>query len=174
MTEKKEVYRNPQVGQPLITTISKRCRTPRLEIRFCNLVNAYHYPNSPKIPRYSITCILDAKEHEKFLSGISAIEKNENVASIIKSDYEKNDKEYVTTGKLLIKFQGKDIVPVWIESEEGDMHSLELEDEIAAGEKVEVVYDILRYTKKGTGNIEHGISFKPTAIYYYPSKNKVK
>lgn len=173
MTTSKQVYKNPKPGQPLISTISTGCKTPLLEIKYCNLVNPFRYPNSPTIPRYSITCLVDPKAHKEFLLGIQTIERDEKVETIIKNDYVKEDGENLTTGKVLIKFQSKDIIPVYVgdvATERGKAEQIELEDELARGEKVMVVYDILRYTKKNTMKTEHGISFKPSCIYYYPSK----
>ena len=174
MATARQVYKNPQPGQPLISTISTGCKTPLLEIKYCNLVNPFRYPNSPTIPRYSITCIVDPKEHKEFLKGIQAIERDEKVETIIKNDYVKEDGEHLTTGKVLIKFQSKDIIPVYLGGESHDKSTgpqqIELEDELARAEKVMVVYDILRYTKKNTMKTEHGISFKPSCIWYYPSK----
>jgi uncharacterized protein (DUF1330 family) len=165
----KQVYKNPQPGQPLITTISSGCKTPVLNIKFCNLVKAFYYPNSPTIPRYSVTCIIDPAKNKEFLIGVQTIEKNEKVETIIKNETVKEEGNHITTGNLLIKFQSKEKVPVYIQNHEQD-ELIELEDELARGEKIIVVYDILRYTKKNTMKTEHGISFKPTCIYYYPSK----
>lgn len=165
----KQVYKNLQPGQPLITTISSGCRTPILEIKFCNLVKPFYYPNSPTIPRYSVTCVVDPKENKEFLVGVQTIEKNEKVETIIKNETSKEDGEPVTTGKLLIKFQSKEIIPVYVMAENGEPEQIELEDELARGEKIMIIYDILRYTKKNTMKTEHGISFKPSCIYYYSS-----
>lgn len=171
MAQAKQVYRNPQVGQPLITTISSGCKTPILDVKFCNLVKAFYYPNSPTVPRYSVTCVVDPELHKEFLKGIQTIEKNEKVETIIKNETVKENDAHVTTGKVLIKFQSKDIIPVYM----GGAHSrsepyepMELEDELARGEKIVIVYDILRYTKKNTMKTEHGISFKPSCIYLQP------
>jgi uncharacterized protein (DUF1330 family) len=171
MAETKKVYRNPSPGQPLITTISTKCETPLLEVKFCNLVNAYYYHNSPTIPRYSVTCVFDPKVYKDFLKNIQTIEKNENVETIIKNETSKDDAgTYITTGNVLIKFQNKEKIPVYVRSEDGKEELMELEDELATGEKIVVIYDILRYTKKNTMKIEHGISFKPSMIYYYPKE----
>lgn len=172
MAEAKKIYKTPQAGQPLITTISSGCKTPILDVKFCNLVRPYYYPNSPTIPRHSVTCVIDPEAHKDFLKGIQTIEKNEGVDSILKNEVVKEGKDYVNTGKILIKFQSKDTIPVYVggvayTKEEGP-HPVELEDELAKGEKIVVVYDILRYTKKNTMKTEHGISFKPTCIFYYP------
>lgn len=169
MVQTKQVYRNPQVGQPLITTISSGCKTPVLEVKFCNLVKPFYYPNSPTVPRYSITCVVDPEKDKEFIKGIQTIEKNEKVETIIKNETVKENDQHLTTGKVLIKFQSKDIIPVYM----GFPHSrsapglepLELEDELARGEKIIIIYDILRYTKKNTMKTEHGISFKPSCIY---------
>lgn len=176
MTVAKQVYKNPQPGQPLITTISSGCKTPLLDVKFCNLVKAFYYPNSPTVPRYSVTCVIDPEAHKDFLKGVQTIEKNEKVESIIKNETVKEGDSLVNTGKVLIKFQSKDIIPVYIVNKtiQGDtarIHEpalIDLEDELARGEKIVVVYDILRYTKKNTMKTEHGISFKPSCIYLYP------
>lgn len=168
----KAVYRAPVSGQPLITTISSGCKTPLLEIKYCNLVKPFYYANSPTVPRYSVTCFADPSLHKEFLKGIQTIENNEKVESILKQDYVKKDEGHVTTGKVIVKFQSKDLIPVYLgtngESSETPA-TIELEDELARGEKIVIVYDILRYTKKNTIKTEHGLSFKPSCIYYYPS-----
>ena len=173
MTTNRQVYKNPQPGQPLITTISSGCRTPILKVKFCNLVNPFRYPNSPTIPRYSVTCVIDPELHKEFLRGIQTIERDEKVESIIKNETSKENNELVNTGNVLIKFQSKDVIPVYL----GEAHSknettspMVLEDELARGEDVLVIYDILRYTKKNTMKTEHGISFKPSCIYYIPKE----
>jgi len=174
MTQTKQVYKNPQPGQPLISTISTACRTPVLEVKFCNLVKPYYYSNSPTIPRHSITCVVDPELHKEFLKGIQTIEKNEKVETIIKNETVKEGDEHLTTGKVLIKFQSKDIIPVYMagEYEKGEAPRIDLEDELARGERVIVIYDILRYTKKNTMKTEHGLSFKPSCIYLYAKEGK--
>lgn len=168
----KQVYTNPRAGQPLISTISTGCHTPILEVKFCNLVKPFRYPNSPTVPRYSVTCVFDPKHHSEFINGIYAIEKDEKVDSILKNETEKLEGEHLTTGNILIKFQTKDIIPIYIGGKfaNGDVPKIELEDELAKGEKIMVIYDILRYTKKNSSTMEHGLSFKPTVIYYYPKE----
>jgi hypothetical protein len=172
MVQTKQVYKNPKPGQPLISTISSGCKTPILEVKFCNLVNPFRYPNSPTIPRYSVTCVVDPQEHKDFLKGIQTIEKDEKVESILKNETVKEQDEHLTTGKILIKFQTKDIIPIYMGGTfaPGEVPRIELEDELAKGEKILFVYDILRYTKKNTMKTEHGISFKPSSIYYFPNK----
>jgi hypothetical protein len=165
----RQVYKNPTPGQPLITTISSGCKTPLLEIKYCNLVRPFYYANSPTIPRYSITCLVDPQTHKEFLRGIQTIEKNEKVDTIVKNDYVKEGDQAVTSGKVIVKFQSKDLIPVYVQHPDEDPQPIELEDELARGEKVIVVYDILRYTKKNTMKTEHGLSFKPSCIYYYPN-----
>lgn len=184
MPTSKNVYKAPPSGQPLLTTISSGCTTPILEIKFCNLLRPFYYPNSPTIPRYSITCIIDPLEHKDFLKCIQTIEQNERVESIIKTDTQKQDGQHVTTGKFTMKFQTKDLVPVYMGSSETKPSSdplapimaslMELEDELQRGEKVYIGYDILRYTKKNTVATEHALSFKPIYVCYIPTDKKVK
>lgn len=164
----KKTYKNPTPGQALITTISSGCRTPILDVKFSTLVKPFYYPNSPNIPRYSISCAADPEIHTEFLKGIQAIEKFEKVESIIKNETIKVEGAHQTTGKVLIKFQSKDLIPVYSQQNEGDEPvMMELEDELARGEKVMIIYDILRYTKKNTMTVEHGLSFRPSCIYLY-------
>ena len=174
MAQAKQIYKNPTPGQPLISTISSGCRTPVLEVKFCNLVNPFRYPNSPTIPRYSVTCVIDPETHKEFLNGIQTIENDEKVDSIIKNETMKEQDEHLTTGKVLIKFQSKDIIPVFMAGEflEGETPRVELEDELGRGEKIIVIYDILRYTKKNTMKVEHGLSFKPSCIYLLPQERE--
>jgi len=135
------------------------------------LIKPFYYPNSPTVPRYSVTCLVDPEKDKEFLKGIQTIEKNEQVDSIIKNDTVKENDGLVNTGKVLIKFQGKNLIPVFLGAQSNikeNLRIMELEDELAKGEKIIVIYDILRYTKKNTMKTEHGISFKPSCIYYYP------
>lgn len=163
-----KVYKSPKVGQPLITTISSSCVTPKLEVKFSSIFNPFYYPNSPKVPRYSVTCLVDPKKNSDFLLGIETIEKNEGVDSVIKTDCCRKDGENMQSGKVTVKFQTKDLIPIFIKDGE-QAQSVIMEGEFDKGDKIEVVYDILRYTKRNTTKTEHGITFKPTAIYYYPS-----
>lgn len=164
-------YKSPKAGQPLITTITSACKTPILPVKFCNLLKPFYYQNSPNVPRYSITCLVDPEEHSEFISTIQTIEKNEKVETIIKSEIQKKDGNSCFSGKLLIKFQGKDKIPVYVIEQEGAKPELiELEDELDEGENVHVVFDVLRYTKKNLATAEHGISFKPSCIYFYPQE----
>jgi hypothetical protein len=162
-------FQGPPTGKPLISTISAECKTPVLEIKYSNIIMPFYYPNSPNIPRYSVTCYAEPVKHKNFLASIQAIEKNEGVASILKADYKKEEGELVTTGKVIVKFQTKDHIPIFIE-EDGEVVPYDLKEELQRGEKISVVYDILRYTKKNSLDTEHALSFKPTAIYYYPTE----
>lgn len=171
------VYRNPIANKALITTISSSCRSPILEVKFCNLLNPFYYTNSPTVPRYSITCVIDPNTHKDFLSSIQTIEKNEKVDSVLKNETSKDLDILVNTGKVLLKFQSKNRIPIYIGNEEELQNEdrpqiLELEDELAKGERIMIIYDITRYTKKNTMKTEHGISFKPSCIYYFPKKGE--
>lgn len=167
MTATKTTYKNTQGTTPLITSISSGCHTPILKVKFCNLIKAFFYPNSPTIPRYSVTCIINPEEHAEFLKGIQTIEKHEGVESILKQETEKSEGSHVATGNILIKFQTRDKIPVYQVDENNKATEVELEDELAQGENICVTYDILRYTKKNSQKTEHGITFKPSAIYLY-------
>lgn len=170
MANAKPVYKNPQAGQALLTTIATDFRTPLLEVKFSNIVKPYYYANSPAIPRYSITCLIDVQKHKEFLKTIQGIEKNEGVETIIKNETIREDDQIINTGNTIVKFQTKENIPVYLVSSSKEINPMlmALEDELQKGEQVIVVYDILRYTKKNTAQTEHGLSFKPTAVFYYP------
>lgn len=119
------------------------------------------------IPRYSITCSFNPEQEKEFLKAIQNMEKTEGVETVIKNETVKKGGEHVLTGNVVIKFQGKDKIPVYFFENEKPQE-IEMQDELAGGEKVIVVYDVLRYTKKNSAKTEHGINFKPTAIYFYP------
>lgn len=163
-------YTAPQEGQPLMTVIVSGYKTPVLEVKFSNLIKPFFYPNSPNVPRYSITCVIDPKEHKQFLSQIQGIEQAEQVQSILKNETRKEGNDVVTTGKLLLKFQSKNLIPVFVIEGNNAPEEIDLTDELAKSEQIHIMYDVLRYTKKNAFNPEHGISFKPTAIYYYPKQ----
>jgi hypothetical protein len=170
MANPKNVYTNPKPDQPLLSTISSNCKTPILQVKFSTLVKPFYYANSPKIARYSVTCLVSPAAHQDFLNGLQFIEKNEGVDTIIKNDTIKNEEgDHVTTGSLLIKFQTKNMVPIYRVEGPAEPELIELEDELAPGEKIAVTYDILRYTKKNTMKTEHGLSFKLVHIHYFPN-----
>lgn len=170
MSEK--VYKNPAMkdGNPLISSISTGCKTPILSVKYCNIRRPFYYPNSPGVPRYSVTCVLDPVENKEFISNIQKIEKQEGVDTILKVERVREGDDESETKNVLIKFQSKDIVPVYVLGEDGNPSQIKLEDDFARGEKISVVYDIVRYTKKGL-KLEHGLSFKVSCIYYYPSNS---
>jgi len=114
MAIKKQTYTSPKAGQSLITVIASGCKTPIIEVKYSNLIKPFYYPNSPKIPHYSITCIIDPAEHLEFLEGIHSIEKNEHVDTVIKTDAVKKNGEFITSGKSVMKFQGKDKIPIFV------------------------------------------------------------
>lgn len=161
-------YKAPVEGQPLMSTIVSGCKTPILNVKFSNLIKPFFYPNSPNIPRYSITCLIDPKNDEEFLKSIQTIEKTECVDSVLKNESAKEGGTPVNTGKILLKFQSKNKIPVFVIEGTAEPEEIDLQDELAKGESVYLMYDILRYTKKNSLKAEHGISFKPTAIYYIP------
>lgn len=173
-----KTYRAPEGQSPLITTIVSGLKTPLLETKFSNVITPYYYPNSPRIPRYSITGVFDREKEKEFLEVIQSIERKEKVDSILKCETLKEDGKSVTTTKILVKFQGKDPIPVF-QIKEGkknennkntkeDFELLTLEDELARGEIIQVEFDVLRYTKRHTmEEIKHALSFKPVNIFLF-------
>jgi hypothetical protein len=166
----KKVYTNPKAGQPLITTISSDCKTPLMTVKYCNVLKPFYFPNSPSTPRYSVTCLFDPIKEKEFLKTILTIEKNEGVESVLKNETIKKSGEYIMTGKIIMKFQGKDKIPVYIQDGHG-LEEIDMQDELGQDENVVVIYDIMRYTKKNSAQTEHGINFKPIGIIFYPKED---
>ena len=161
---------------PLVTTICSPCKTPKIKIRYSTLVKPFYYYSSPTIPRYSITCIFDPKENKEiidFVKGMQSIEKNEKVDTCLKRDFWKSKEgKEVYTGLYTIKFQSRDLIPVYIFDENGKPTPVELEEELKKNAEVVVVYNILRYTKRNSLNGDHGLSLKPSCIYLHTSENE--
>lgn len=168
MNTPRRQYKAPVEGQPLMSVIASGCKTPTLEVKFSNLIKPFFYPNSPTVPRYSITCVIDPISHKEFLASVQTIERNEGVESVLKNESSKSGDEYINTGKLLLKFQSKNNIPVFVIEGSAPPEEIDLQDELAKGENIYIMYDVLRYTKKSSVTQEHGISFKPTAVYYFP------
>jgi hypothetical protein len=177
MAIQNQIYKNPSKKNSYITVVVSGCKSPILPIKFSNLIRPFYYPNSPTIPRYSLATSFHPKKHETFLRTIQTIEQNENVDSIIKVESIKEGDGYRETGNLLIKFQTKVLIPVFMVGEgksDDEGEEMVLEDELARGEMVKVVYDVLRYTKKNTEPTSFGISFKPVKVLYYPHLSQVE
>jgi len=177
MAIQKQVYKSPEKKKSLMSVVVSGCKTPVLSVKFCNLVRPFYYPNSPTIPRYSVATVFNPENHKEFFRAIQTIEQNEGVESIIKPDSKKVGEEYEESGNLLIKFQTRNQIPVFAiknGQKEEEAEEIELQDELARGEMIQVVYEVLRYTKKNTNPQEYGLSFKPLKIFYFPelSKNK--
>lgn len=167
-TPERRQYKAPTQGASLMTTLFTGLKTPIVEVKFSNLIKPFYYPNSPNIPRYSVTCALNPEVHEAFIESVARIEKTENVESILKNDSSKEEDGYIQTGKILLKFQSKNKVPTFVIEGDGHPEEIDLQDELAKGEKIHVMYDVLRFTKKNSLTAQYGLSFKPTAIYFYP------
>src|SRR5579863_2244058 len=107
--QKQKVYKSPSSKKYLTSVIQSGCRTPILKVKFCSLVKPYYYPNSPNLPRYSVTCQLDGSnpEHQSFMRILEAIEKNEGVETIIKNDTRKKMVKYSTQEILLSNFRAE-------------------------------------------------------------------
>lgn len=149
--------------------ISKDCRTPFLRVKFCSLLKPFYYATSPTVPRYSISCVLDRNEkvENDFIQMIETIEGNEKIPDILKPEMVKAGDQNVLTNNILIKFQTKTVPPVYLLKKDKTAQLLSLQGEIEPGERVMVVFDILRYSleKKDKSGKEKGISFKPSRIY---------
>jgi hypothetical protein len=169
----KKVYKNKKTGAALLTTLINNLESPIMPVKFASLVNPYQYKNSPTVPRYSVTCILCPEKDAAFLETIHTIEKNNSIETILKNDTFKKNGEYILTGKVVIKFQSKEFIPVFWANKDGTYSPTTLQDELGAGENVSVIFDILKYTKKNSfDSSEYGMSFKPTKIIFYPQEDE--
>lgn len=169
--EQKNFYNRPVAGQPVTSVIAQNIETPLLRVKFSNIVNPFFYPNSPTVPRYSITCVLEPDSHEQFIKKLIHIEKKEGIidSQIFKDEIFKDTSGQVfKTGNHLIKFQNRERVPVTI-VQEGEESLLEsLITEIPPDNKVKVVFDIIRYSKRVPyGQPSKGISYQPKMIFLY-------
>jgi hypothetical protein len=170
MTAKK-VYKSKKDGTSLLSTLINDLESPKMTVKFCSLVTPYQYKNSPSVPRYSITCILCPEKDAAFLEMLHTIEKNNGVETILKNDTIKKNGDYILTGKVVIKFQSKNFIPVFWANPDDTYSPTTLHDEIDAGEEVSVIFDILKYTKRNAlDSSEYGMSFMPTKIIFYPKE----
>lgn len=169
---KPPVYQRPVAGQPVTSILYKDAKTPKLKVKFSNVVTPFHYPNSPSVPRWSITCLLDPEKDHEFISKIEKLEEKENIqgSHTLKDDvFTDRDGQVVKSGKYLMKFQTRDKIPVIVVKAGFPQIPAELKEEIAFGDSVIIVLDIVRYTKRGvSSDMNKGISYQPKMIYLYP------
>lgn len=158
--------------QAVTSSVLTGAKTPKLKVKFCNICNPFYYNNSPAIPRYSITCILDPKLDKAFIDVIKKIESEENSTSVLKEELVrgKNENETMKSGRYLVKFQGKDKVPVYLNKSNGTTIEYRIENELDMDSSVIVLYDVIRYVKKDTQ--EKGLNFKPKAVYIFEEEQK--
>ena len=152
----------PQAGKSLTETIMSGFKSPPLKVKYSNNTKAFYYPNSPTIPRYSLTCTVDPREQKEFIKTIKTIETNEKCASSpLKVDTVKSEGEHIQTGLVMLKFSDKKPVPIFT-----DEHcSSQFEGELPVGTDVIVKFDITRYTQKDTGAC--GLTLKPVLVYVH-------
>lgn len=152
----------PVAGQALTSIVMEKVKTPALKIKFCNNTKPFYYDNSPDIPRYSVTCVVEPEKHKDFIKIFTTIENNEKIKqSVLKTEVSKKDGVSVNTGNWIIKFTDKKPIRVVVRDGEKLVPFDECE-EVAYGQDVSVEFDILRYTKRGT--TESGLSLKPILI----------
>ena len=153
---------SPTPGQALTSTVMEKVKTPALKIKFCNNTKPFYYDNSPDIPRYSVTCVVEPEKHKDFVKIFTNIEKNEKIKqSVLKPEVTKQDGNFVNTGNWIVKFTDKK--PIRVVVRDGDrLVPFDESEDVAYGQDVSVEFDILRYTKRGT--TESGLSLKPILI----------
>lgn len=170
-TDKKPVYQRPVPGQAVTSILVKDAKTPRLKVKFSNIFNPFYYPNSPTIPRWSITCLVDPEKDHEFVEFIQKLEEKENIKDFsLKDDVLKDrDGQIVKSGSYQIKFQTRDKIPVIVCKPGFPQLPAEIKQEIAFGDRAIILFDIMRYTKKGVSvEMNKGISYQPKMIYLYP------
>lgn len=171
---KPPVYQRPVAGQAVTSILYKDAKTPKIKVKFSNIINPFRYPNSPTIPRWSITCLLDPgieSDHE-FIGKIEKLEAKESIqgSQTLKDDvFKDREGQIVKSGKYIMKFQTRDKIPVIVMKPGFPQIPAELKQEIAFGDSVIIVFDVVRYTKKGVSiEMNKGISYQPKMIYLYP------
>lgn len=90
-----------------MSVIMPGCKTPVLEVKFSNLIKPFFYPNSPNVPRYSITCVIDPIKNKDFLKSLQDIERAEKVDTILKNESENQEIFTPTLGKFWLNFRVK-------------------------------------------------------------------
>ena len=176
MSSPAPVYQRPVAGQAVTSVLYKDAKTPKLKVKFSNVVTPFYYPNSPSIPRWSITCLLDSEStlDYEFMQKIEQLEAKENIqgSQTLKDDVMKDrDGQLVKSGKTIMKFQTRDKIPVIVVKEGFPQIPANLKEEIAFGDHVVLVFDIVRYTKKGfSAEMNKGVSYQPKMIYLYPNE----
>lgn len=171
------VFDRPTAGQPVTQILAKEAKSPRVKVKFANVLTPFFYPNSPQVPRHSVTCIFDPDMHKEFIQKVHALEAKEKVENnqTFKPDTVKEEAsgQIVTSGKLMMKFQTRDKIPVIVCKDGFPQTPAELRQELIAGDEVIVVFDVVRYTKRvQPGQSAAGISYQPKLIYLYPCEQK--
>lgn len=153
----------------LASTVLRNYQSPVMKIKFSNLANPFFYPTTPTIPRYSVTCVIDPVKNGEFLKMLRQIEEKDNITSTIKEETSKDKQSgsTFTTGKYLIKFNGKDKIPVSFVKNDRALPPDSAIEEPKWGTECSVIFDIVRYIKKGT--TEKGLSFQPSLVYIHES-----
>lgn len=167
-------YQRPVAGKPVTNTIVQNARTPKLKVKFSNVIKPFFYPNSQNVPRFSITCIVDPDQHMEFISKIQKLESSEYIidSQTLKDDVIKDNLGHiVTSGLHLMKFQTRDRIPVFRMNATGQKTPVNMISEIPYGDEIIIVFDVLRYTKKvAPGLPNKGVSYQPKTIYLVTEK----
>lgn len=164
-------YNKPVAGRSLTNTIVNGFKTPKIKVRFSNVVHPFFYANAPEMPRYSLTCVLDAEENKKFIEQVLEIERREGTPTQFKNELKKQeDGSHIETGNHLLKFQLRENVPVMKIVGNRQPEPVKMTDEFPSGAVVEVVFDITRYVNKMTN--KPGITCKGTTIYWHMDEVK--
>lgn len=148
-------------AQQVIKTLKGCYQSPVLPVRFSSVKNPYKFANND-IPRYSITLILDEKKNKHFISQLENLRTQQGAESFRSEMSFVNDKGFkIGTGKSLIKFQGKEKIPVYYK----DGSELELTSEIPEKTLVSVEFEIRCYLNKRTD--QNAFNFKPVRIFIH-------
>lgn len=156
--------------QSLTKVLLKNYSSPVLKVKYCSLAKPFFYPSSPNIPRYSVTCILDPVKDKEFLKVIREIEEKDKIDNSLKDDTQKDREtgEVSTTGRYLIKFSGKEKIPVSYVKNDKALSPDMLVEELKYGTECSVIFDVVQFTKKDTK--EKGLSFQASMVYVHDNK----
>jgi hypothetical protein len=162
-----EIYKKPVAGQPIMQPVCTSVRTPVVKVRWCNILKPFHYPKSPSVARYSITCLLDPNnsEHETFIKNLRLMEHKEGTETVLKDDIAKNEHgDPVKSGLHIIKFQTKDPIKV-LKRVGKDEREIKIDSELPYGSEVVITFDVIRYQQRILNqDPRKGLNFRPKFV----------
>lgn len=138
-------FTKPLGKKSFLTPVKANQVSPALEVKFSSITQPYVYKGEKG--KYNITLLIDPEQEDqmKFLEMITELEKEHNCPqTIIKTDSEKGDGEYISTGKYVIKMSNKNKPYVFV-MKDGVRTAMEADAELPRGTKVRLEYDANAY-----------------------------